>query len=242
WEETIIDLNNFPIETRNEMKYIQFKILTNDTFTFYIDWIRSNFELTSAYYRDRTAPLSIIEDGLAYQDYEWKINKDKKVEFFEVDRDEIDYVCPIKNLVFEENSVSYFSKIFLVYFDAMMKRQEIELADEDSKIPFDKEHVIGLGGISDVGAKAIGEAQFSFHQKPRYQLNCLVDNFVFDKNGGRINPIEIEPNNNIKFLGIANLPIFRIIKTDYANEVCRLTLETEEENLPNITRSIIEVL
>lgn len=242
WEEKIIDLNNFPIETRDAIKYIQFEILTNSAFTFYIDWIRSNFELTSAYYRDRTAPLNIIENALPYQDYEWLIDKNKKVKLFEVDRDAIDYICPIKNLVFEENSVSYFSKIFLVYFDAMMKRQEIELVDEDSKIPFDKEHIIGLAGMSDVGAKAIGEAQFSFHKKPRYQLSCSVDNFVFDKNGGIIKPIEIEPNKNIKFLGIPKLPIFRVIGTDYANEVCRLTLETEEESTPNIIKSVIEVL
>jgi len=242
WQEQIIDLNNFPIETRDAIKYIQFEVLTNDAFTFYIDWIRSNFELTSAYYRDRTAPLSILENALAYQDYEWTITKDRKVKFFKVDRNKIDYICPIKNLTLEENSVSYFSKIFLVYFDEMMKRQEIELIDEDSKIPFDKEHVIGLGGISDVGAKAIGEAQFEFHKKPRYQVSCSVEDFVFDKNGGRVNPIEIEPNNNVKFLGIANLPIFRIIKTDYADGICRLTLETLEETTPNIIKSVIGVI
>jgi len=242
WQEKIIDLNNFPIETRDTIKYIQFEIATNSAFTFYIDWIRSNFELTSAYYRDRTAPLNILEDVLAYQDYEWTITKDRKVKFFEVDREAIDYICPIKNLVFEENSVSYFNKIYLVYFDEMMKRQEIELTDENSEIPFDKEHVIGLGGISDVGAKAIGEAQFSFHKKPRYQLSCSIDNFIFDKNGGRIKPVEIEPNNNVKFLGIKELPIFRIIKTIYEKGVCKLTLETEAETTPNIMKSIIEVL
>lgn len=242
WKEFILDLNNFPIETRDAIKYIQFEVLTNSAFTFYIDWIRANFELTSAYYRDRTAPINILEDVLAYQDYEWNITKDKKVKFFEVDREAIDYICPIKNLVFEENSVSYFNKIFLVYFDEMMKRQEIELTDENSEIPFDKEHVIGLGGISDTGAEAIGETQFSFHKKPRYQVSCLIENFIFDKNGGRVNSIEIEPNNNVKFLGIKELPIFRIIQTNYSKGVCKLTLETEEETLPNITKSIIEVL
>jgi len=242
WEEKIIDLNNFPIETRDAIKYIQFEIVTNSAFTFYVDWIRANFEITSAYYRDRTAPINILEDVLAYQDYEWTITKDKKVKFFEVDKDKIDYICPIKNLTIDEDSVSYFNKIYLVYFDEMMKRQEIELVDENSKIPFDKEHVIGLGGISDVGAKMIGEAQFSFHKKPRYQVSCSIDNFVFDKNGGRISPVEIEPNNNVKFLGIKELPIFRIIKTDYSKDVCRLTLETEAETTPNIMKSIIGVL
>ncbi len=242
WEETILDLNNYPIATRDAIQYIQFEVLTDSAFTFYIDWIRSNFELTSAYYRNRTIPIKILGDVLAYQDYEWKINKDKKVEFFEVDRGLIDYICPIKNLFLEEDSVSYFNKIFLVYYDEMKQRHEIQLIDEDSKIPFDKEHVISLSGISDTGAKAVGEAQFSFHKKPKYQLSCSVEDFVFDKNGGKVSPIEIEPNNNVKFLGIPDLPIFRIIKTDYSNGICRLTLETEEVSTPNIMKSIIEMI
>ena len=49
-------------------------------------------------------------------------------------------------------------------------------------------------------------------------------------------------DNNVKFLGIKELPIFRIIRTNYANGICRLTLETEAETTPNIMKSIIGVL